>query len=243
MDCLTAQIRYFAAFEKHVLHDFYNVFHGWELKTVIGALDRAGFSQRDVTQGKPMPTLSKAPPAVLYRAVCNLRLLQDEQILGILRAHTPSEPVAGWPASPPPAGILLLLMIENENLRRWAKTQVAKFNRAAMAKEQFTNGYVAIIQAVAHIISADAAGLTEILGELGATSLVPTKEHPGFPFSQSPVDLWTGICDFISFVPPERLVAGGQRDADLRRLVIGHLHDVGPRQYSFPGSCLSFHFR
>lgn len=203
----------------------------------MGALDRAGFTQRDATQGKPTLSLSKAPPAVLYRAVCNLRLLQDEQILGILRAHTPSEPVAGWPNSPPPAGILLLLMTENENVRRWAKAQVAKFTHAVMAKEQFTNGYVAIIQAVAHSISADAAGFTEILGALGTASLVPTKEHLGFPFSKSPVDLWAGIYDFISFVPPARLVAGGPRDVDLRRLVIGHLHDVGPRQYNFPPSC------
>ena len=227
---LTPDARYFGAFESNTLLDFWNVFHEWELKTVVEGLGRAGFLQSNAAQSTSLPSLSDAPPVLLYRAVCNLRVLQDEQIINMLQIHTPSGLVAGWPIDPPLAGILLLLLIENENVRRWAKAQVAECKVVPITKEHFTNAYVAVIQVVAHTISTDVAGFAEVLDELGATFLLRTQGHPGFPFAESSVDLWAGIYEFIRFIPPAQLLTDGRRRADLRRLVIGHLHDVGSRQ-------------
>lgn len=213
------------------MNDFYANFHEWELKTVIEALGRAGLSS-DVAQSDPKLSLSRVPSAVLYRIVCNLRIMQDEKIMSILHEYAPPDRLTGWPTDPPPAGILVLLMDKDAELRRWTKNQIDLCKVVPIPKDQFFGGYTAVIDAVAHAVSTDITKSGEITARSGF-SLVKSDHSTGSHFATDPVNLWAGFCDFIRLIPPDWLVASGQRSIDLRRLVIGHMHDVGPRQYYF----------
>lgn len=197
---------------------------------VLATLSRAGISP-SMQASEPQITLSSAPPAIVYNMVCNLQILRDPRILSIIRGCSPPDPLPGWPADPPPAGILILMLDEVGEVRHWAKSQALKCKIVPMSRATFTGAYITAMDVIAHAVSAG----TRSTISLNSAPPVTLNEADGvfntFSFASDPVDLWSGFCAFLRLVPPEMLTSSADHNSDLRRVVTGHLHDTGPRQY------------
>jgi senataxin len=229
--------RYFGAFSGEVLESFYSSFNKWELSLVINALSRAGLTSGTANHNSHV-TLSNVPPAVVYHMVCNLDILQDTRILSIIHAYPPSDSLPGWPSDPPPAGILILTVDENAEVRQWAKNQISKCKIVPIPKEKLVGAYSIAMDAVAHAVSSRTqvsnSHISATMADgLGRTLATKAGALGSFSYATDPVDLWSGFSAFLRLVPPELLTSSSHHNTDLRRLVTGHLHDTGPRQYHF----------
>jgi senataxin len=198
---------------------------------VISALSHAGFSP-NISDNDPQLTLSNAPSAVVYHMVCNLQILQDSRILSIIRAHSPSDLLPGWPVDPPPAGMLILLVDENPRVRQWAKNQASKCKIVPIPKEKFVGPYAVALEAIAHAVSAgtDLSSSATLAVPTNNTAIATSNAFRIFSYTTDPADLWSGFCAFLRLIPPKLLTSSTNHNVDLRRLVTGHLHDTGPRQ-------------
>lgn len=200
---------------------------------VVSALSRAGISS-DVSNNHSRSTLSNAPSAVVYHMVCNLQILRDPRMLSIIHAHPPSDLLLGWPTDPPPAGLLILLVDENSQVRRWAKTQISKCKITPIPLEKFVGAYTIVIDAVAHAVSAgthgNASSNPATVVSIDNTAIETSGLFGTFSYVTDPGDLWSGFCALLRLIPPELLTSSPHHNVDLRHLVTGHLHDIGPRQ-------------
>jgi senataxin len=198
---------------------------------VVSALSRAGISS-GLSNNHSQPTLSNAPSAVVYHMTCNLQILRDPRMLSIIHAYPPSDLLLGWPTDPPPAGLLILLVDENSQVRRWAKIQLSKCKIAPIPMEKFVGAYTVAIDAVAHAVSAGTRGnaSSNPVVSVNNTATEASGLFGTFSYVTDPGDLWSGFCALLRLIPPELLTSSSHHNVDLRRLITGHLHDIGPRQ-------------
>ncbi|KAJ6559197.1 SEN1 N terminal-domain-containing protein [Mycena vulgaris] len=192
---VTSKTTYFGAFAENVLAGFYQSFEAWELSTVL----------EDIS-GRP---LARTQPAIGYRIVSNLTILQDPQIMSIIHSDPPTEPIDGWPSDPLPPGILMLLVDERPEVRKWAERQAAQCKVVPMSRDRFSASHVTALEAVVKAL--DPVSL--------ADRTLPTR----FPFATDPHGLWSGFWSVLKLVPVEYLQTG-----IIYRVVNGHLHDTGP---------------
>lgn len=200
---------------------------------IIDALSRAG-KTLDTASHDSQFSFSNVPPAVIYHMVSNLDILEDHRILSIIRACPPSDSLPGWPTDPPPPGILILTMDEKVGVQQWAKNIISKCKIVPIPKEKFVGAYSITMDVVAHAVSIGAQvknNSATIAGPTNNTTIVAPGTFSSFSYSTDPVNLWSGFCSFLRLVPSELLTSSVHRNVDLRRLVTGHLHDTGPRQY------------
>jgi senataxin len=221
--------RYFGAFDKHTLENFYQSFEQWELEGVLEVLANAGISLHNPDSSRPR-TLSDAPSAVVYNMVANLTILKDPRILSFIRSLVPSQPLPGWPTDPLPAGLLILMLDEVSSVRRWARNQAARCTIVPIPKEKFVGSYRTAVQIVVYALSLSDHGNTSASPPFPlASDSHSARSSSPFSFAIDIADLWSGFCAVLRLIPPESLSSNTHQYADLRRIVANHLNDTGPR--------------
>jgi len=109
-------------------------------------------------------------------------------------------------------------MDESPDVRQWAKAQVIKSTQVPMLESQFVAGHELALQAVISAVSLSRKG-----------EVVVTDSTSPYFFSSDPTQLWSGFSQILRHVPTEVLAKPSQ-GMDCKRIVMGHLHDVGPRE-------------
>jgi senataxin len=223
-----ANCRYFGAFTDDVLDGFYRSFDAWELEIVVHSLSRAGISlQESVTQPK---NLAYAPSVNVYHIVSNLSILEDAKILSFIRRRPPFDPFPDWPPDPPPVGLLILMMDENPEVRAWAKTQCSKSQIVPIPLDKFNKPYKASVEAIANALISAGPEPRQMPPFTSGVANLNAAASNIFSFPSNPGDLWSAFGSVLRFIPPEVLTSSRNYHVDIRRIVAGHLHDVGPRQ-------------
>ncbi|KAH7909030.1 SEN1 N terminal-domain-containing protein [Hygrophoropsis aurantiaca] len=229
----SSKTTYFGAFSEDVLKTFYQSFSEWELSVVLEILSRVGVgldSQQEVT-----PLLQRVPPAVLYHMVSNMHILKDARIFPLVRSCPPT---SGWPIDPPPPGILPLMMDESFEVRQWAKAQGDKCSTVPMLVTHFVTAHeeaLAIIAAALEINQTDQPKSFPVGASSSSTINDATRT---FKFASGPYELWSGFCQVLRHIPSSMLLTS-HLGTDCRRIVTGHLHDVGT-QFTDVFRCLLF---
>ncbi|KAF7314267.1 hypothetical protein MKEN_00899300 [Mycena kentingensis (nom. inval.)] len=177
---------YFAAFPQSVVALFFTSFEQWEAAHVV----------QSITGG----SLSASPSAVSYHAVVNLAVLEDPEVMTAIRQHPPTACIETWPEDPVPPGILILLMHEDSQVRKWAEMQAARAKRVPI--EELSAMHTVAITVLNECLKSDA----------------PRK----YCASSDMRVLWSAFTNFIKFVPPDC-------QEQIYKSVIGHLHDAGPQ--------------
>ncbi|KAI0269828.1 SEN1 N terminal-domain-containing protein [Gloeopeniophorella convolvens] len=198
---------YLAAFPPKTIQDFVDHFSSWEIGLCVEAL-----TERQLSPDAANLTLLDAPPALIYLILSNLNVLQDSWILSIIAKYVPSAGPPRWPVDPPPPGLFYMLLHENPDVRRWSEQQVKHCQRTPMPTDSFVGPYVTVLEVVVDVLAANPPG--------GSST-------SGFPFTQDPASLWSGLTNIIRLLPSEYLKASRRSHVDLRRVIAGHLHDRG----------------
>lgn len=150
------------------------------------------------------------PPAVVYRMVSTWAVFKHPRIQSLIHTYPPAEPISGWPTDIVPSGILVLLIHDNPGVRKWAIAQASKCDIVPIPNEQFVETYIKAIESIGR----------------ASTAIV---EDSTFSFASSESDLWHGLVYILRYTPAEAMKSNSQQNVDLRRIVLGHVHDIGPR--------------
>ncbi|KAG1742367.1 SEN1 N terminal-domain-containing protein [Suillus paluster] len=213
---------YFGAFSDDVIRGFYSKFDDWELSVVVEALVRSGIDLSDSRLAARTP--QEVPQPVLYHMVSNMRVFRDPRVFSLIRA---CPPISDWPLVPPPPGLFILVMDGSSDVRQWAKAQITKSTQVPMLEHQFVAGHELTLEAVisALTMSCEGQGTT-------TDSVLP------YMFSSDSSELWAGFSQILRHLPTE-VLAKSSEGMGCRRIVTGHLHDIG-RQFSDILRCLLF---
>lgn len=198
------------------------------MKNGLASARISGASQNDSS------ALRSVPPAIIYHAVSNLRIFRDPDVLASVRSQ-PS--VASWPTDVPPAGLFILMFDESQDVRQWAKSFVTTCSEIPMAEDHFITGHEVALRTIFNLIANTTNQRNPVVLH------VPSMQGETFPvdsfsLTPDPNAIWVGFCQLLRQIPTETILRsyGG---ANCRRVVTGHLHDVGPRMYiNFP--CTQF---
>lgn len=196
---------------------------------VLKALNHAGLSSDTANS---TITLSNAPSAVVYHMVSNLLILKDPRILKLFHTRLNPDSLFDWPSDPPPPGLLLLALDENEGVRRWAKAQVLRCKIIPIAKDKFSKPYLCATSAITHAVSKG----SQVNGTILSGSATPVldddaRAFANFTFTSDSAELWSGFIAFIRLVPTEILAHNNtNRNINIGHTIAGHLHDTGPRK-------------
>ncbi|KAG1818441.1 SEN1 N terminal-domain-containing protein [Suillus subaureus] len=218
----SSRTTYFGAFSDDVLRSFYSKFDDWELSVVVEALVRFGIDLSSSRLASRTP--QEVPQPLLYHMVSNMRVFRDPRVLSLIRS---CPPISTWPLDPPPPGLFVLVMDESPAVRQWAKAQIIKSTQVPMIEHQFVAGHELALQ---DVISA----LT--LSREGEATMTDSAILPSF--SSDPSELWAGFSQILRHLPIE-ILTKSSKGIGYRRMVTGHLHDVG-RQFSDILKCLLF---
>lgn len=170
--------------------------------------------------------LRGVPPGIIYHSVSNLRILQDPDVLGLVRSR-PS--VSSWPTDVPPPGLFILMFDDSQAVRQWAKSYVTTCSEVPMAVDHFVTGHEVALRTIFSIIA-------KTPNQQNSSILhIPSMQGETFPvtsfsLTSDPNEIWVGFCQVLRQIPTEAFLRsyGG---ADCRRVITGHLHDTGPRMY------------
>ncbi|KAG2155818.1 SEN1 N terminal-domain-containing protein [Suillus bovinus] len=215
----SSRTTYFGAFSDDVLKSFYSKFDDWELSVVVEALVRTGidlYSSRPACRTPPQP--------LLYHIVSNMRVFRDPRVLPLIRA---CPPISTWPLDPPPPGLFVLVMDESSAVRHWAKAQITKSTQVPMLEHQFVAGHELALQAVTRALTLSREG------EVTTTDSIISNS-----FSSDSSELWAGFSQILRHIPTE-VLAKSSGGIGYRRIVTGHLHDIG-KHFSDILKCLLF---
>ncbi|KAI0304428.1 SEN1 N terminal-domain-containing protein [Multifurca ochricompacta] len=210
----TSQETYLAVFPPKTRQTFMRSFSSWETSLFLDGLASCCISLEGITSPTDV-TLLDAPPALIYLALSNLDIFQDNRVLSIIARYVPSQPIS-WPPDPPPPGLFYLLFHENATVRHWAEQQLLRCQHMPMSVEKIVRPYLTAFKAVLDTL----------------TAREPTTDpssSSAFPFSQDTAVIWSGFLFFLRLLPPEFLKPGGQFHVDLSRIIASHLHDTGPQ--------------
>ncbi|EGN98396.1 hypothetical protein SERLA73DRAFT_109860 [Serpula lacrymans var. lacrymans S7.3] len=218
---------YFGAFSDSVIKNFYESFDAWELSMVIDALSRAGVNVQAPSNSH---SLDRVPSTITYRMVSNMHILRDKRVLPLIRSCPPT---LGWPTDPPPPGLFPLMVDESAEVRQWAKNQASKCKNVPILKDHFVPAHEIALDAVA---GAFTSNINSRESQNGSVNIIPSSltsstssmNLQSFPYASNASDLWPGFCAILRLIPSDLLVSSSHRNIDLRRIITGHLHDVGP---------------
>ncbi|KAJ7780655.1 SEN1 N terminal-domain-containing protein [Mycena maculata] len=186
----TSKNTYFGAFTADVLKGFYQSFEEWEASAAVEDISGRAFAA--------------IPPAISFRIVSNLTILQNPQIMTIIDSEPPIDFINGWPSDPLPPGILMLLAHENSDVRRWAEKQASRSKTFPISRDNFSASHMSAFEALVVALDPEQTQVTS------------------FPFAKPPHLLWQGFCAALRYVPVEYLHTGSTF-----RIVNRHLHDTG----------------
>lgn len=164
--------------------------------------------KRLISTSKSSSTLKDIPSAVLCHAFTNLDVLLNPEILKVIRSSIPTSSSVILPVDPYPPGILLLAFDEEQDSRTWARLHL----RAApqLTKDQLVGHYLKVLESVAAVLSDKSPPLS-------------------FPFSKDLSVLWSGFGLMLRSIPSEYYTTTHGRRMEFNRIVLGHVHDNGPR--------------
>ena len=205
--------RYFGAFDHATVQAFFESFERWELEMVT-----ADFSAISLTPNKSLPD-ALAP--LFYRVASNWTIFTDPNAFSILRQLALSGYVGDWPKDHLAPGLFILLMDSNDKIREWAQSHAASYAVTPMPNGKFTGAYVNALEVIGRAMQMPKDSLSTHLA-------AQSPELAPFSFTPDLLQLWIGFQLFLRFVPIERLKSSHQQ-ISLRRIVLGHLHDNGPR--------------
>lgn len=168
---------------------------------LISAGVLSGTKEKPVSASK---SLSAALPILVYRILNNVHILRNPVFLAKFMDSPPEAPFKEWAVAPIPSGLLLLSLNRNEKVRAWAKSQ-------RDAVQVLTKAEVPSIalQAISGILSPQAPDNTNDFALMEDTTLI-----------------WSPLYRVMRFMAKESLVSSPGQNVDLRRLVLGHLHDT-----------------
>ena len=161
-------------------------------------------------------TLSDLHPAVVYRMVCNWTIFSDPRILSVIYASSLTKPIPGWPSDPLPSGMFVLLLSDNPSVRQWARNQALKCTTVPMSSVLFVGPYLQASEVVGRALTLSGSSTLDF-------TLLP------FSFARDPSHLWAGFSTILRHIPVDALASDTRQHADFRRIITGHLHDIGPR--------------
>lgn len=186
---------------------------------VVEALVRTGIDLSSSRLASQTP--QEVPQPLLYHMVSNMRVFRDPRVLPLIRA---CPPISTWPLDPPPPGLFVLVMDESSAVRQWAKAQITKSTQVPMLEHQFVAGHELALQAVTRALTLSREG------EGTTTDSVISNS-----FSSDSNELWAGFSHILRHLPTE-VLAKPSEEIGYRRIVTGHLHDIGRRELiSFVG--------
>jgi len=204
---------------------FYRSFDDWELGLVKDALAHAGINDIQTNAA----ALHNVPPAILYHVLSNLRILRDPTILGLIRSR-PS--LSTWPKDVPPPGLLVLLFDESQEVRQWARSLISLCTEVPIAEEHFVSGHELAMQTVFYLLTnTRREALTANRSMPAVLAVEKTSELlQAMSFVSDPRELWIGYTQVLRLAPNQVLLKSFS-GVDCRRIVVEHLHDVGPRKF------------
>lgn len=165
----------------------------------------------------PEKTLANAPLPVIYHLVSTQTALQDKTILHLLEAKPPPSRINGWPDFSPPPGFLLLLMHQNAEVRKWAKSHVSQVK--GIPYTQFTEAHMSTLCIIVQAVSSGSSSV-----KINGSSAVSN-----FPFPSDSEALWHNFIHVIPLVPRE-VLQSKDNEVRLSRVIIGHLNDNAARK-------------
>lgn len=205
-----ALARYFGAFDHATLQAFFKGFERWELQMVTADLSTISLT--------PNVSLPDALAPLFYRMASNWTIFTDPNAFSFLRQLALSGYVGGWPKDYLAPGLFILLMDSNDKIREWAQSH-ADYAVTPMPNSKFTGAYINALEVIGRAM--------QMPKDSFATHLAAqSPELDPFSFTPSLLQLWIGFRLFLHFVPIEKLKSS---QISLWRIVLGHLHDNGPR--------------
>ena len=162
-------------------------------------------------------TLVHVPQPILYHILCNPSVLREPPILSYIRTAVLPDDVSDWPTDPPPPGLLLLMMDESPDVRRWTQSIALNCKIVPIALDSFTRPFRAVVELISDAFTVKKS-----------KSLLNTMAPAQYAFAQDAASLWAGFLNVLRLVPVELLTSNAGIKVDLRRIVIGHLHNIGP---------------
>lgn len=199
---LMLNIRYFAAFSKPVLDNFWTVFEDFEAQSATQAIANVD--------------LSDAKPSIVYFMLSKLAAFKIPAVLSALPSLALRKVADDWPLDPPPAGLFLLVLHEDKAIRGWARAWLAK--GSVSPRENFSGNHVLALKILMNKLSPGNEKVPVKLMQELSTS---------FPFTASVEEMWFAMSSLIRIAPLEVI-----ESYKVHRFVIIHLHDDGPRMYS-----------
>ena len=117
---------------------------------------------------------------------------------------------------------------ESQNVRQWSKSFVTACSETPMTGDHFITGHEVALRTIFNLIARttnqDDPVTFHTPSVEGQTFLVGSS----FFSTSDPNEVWVGFCQVLRQIPTEVMLRayGG---IDCRRVVTGHLHDVGSR--------------
>jgi senataxin len=219
-------LRYFGAFPDEVIKFFYANVDEWELRMILRALSLTGISVDTLNRVHPQ-TLAQVPFALVYHILSNTSILLDPWILKLIHS-LPLGDFLGWPTDIPPPGLLLLILDEEPKVRQWARNQISNFTLVPIPKDRFTQPFIAVLETMVAALERHRSIVSSQYYP-PASNLDVSAVH-SFSFTSDPSEFWSGVGAILRLIPPEFMVSTSTTRVDFRRVIIGHLHDTGPRQ-------------
>ncbi|KAG6820177.1 hypothetical protein H0H93_004308 [Arthromyces matolae] len=206
---VTSKKTYFGAYQDHVLSAFYETMGTWELQTVLEDLTKAGL-WGDSAQSNQR-TLADVEPAVSFRMVSNWTVFRDSRIQTIFKNRPPPGVLETWPRDPLPPGMLILLMDEKVEVRRWAESHASRTTVVPISNDDFTGVYLDVIEVIGRHLTDQSLDANQ-----------------SFSFTTNLLDLWSGFRLVLRQIPIDILCSPPRPYCDFRGIVARHLYDTGP---------------
>lgn len=198
-------LRFFGAFGEDTQAAFWVDFGKWELGLVKAGLQEAKLTESSTSTR----TLNDAPQALVYHILTNIDILLNPDVLPIVRNFTPLTSTVSLPVDPPPPGMLLLSLDDNENTRMWARAHLRASK--GIAEDQLIGPYLQVLEIILNAVSVNRG------------SSVPPS------LSTDLAVLWSGVALVLRLLPSAYFGTAKARQLEIHRIVLGHLHDHGPR--------------
>lgn len=182
----------------------------WELEVALQDLTQANIFD----QSSNSRTLADVPSALVYRMVSTWAVFKDPRIQSLIHSLPPSESIPEWPTDLIPPGMLVLFMHANPKVRAWAISQALKCDIVPIPGERFDGVYVKALESIGRALTSPEHDL---------------KESSTIAFASDASEIWHGLLRVLRFTPGAAMKSNSQQNVDLRRIVLGHVHDTGPR--------------
>lgn len=210
-----ATARYFGAYVDEILTQFYKEMEAWELGIVLEDLKNAGLWGDSAESNQR--TLADAGSAIVYRMVYNWTIFKDATIQAIIKDRPPSGLLQDWPKDPLPPGMLVLLMHDKAQVRRWAEAHASQCTVVPMSSDDYTGVYLDAVETIGRHLTDQSLN-----ADLSST------------FATNPSDLWSGFRITLRHIPLDALSSPSRQYSDFRGIVTRHLYDTGARSsFSF----------